>query len=167
MYLSSNPTPVGLGLPSWSLAPVHCNAFKLNYCADVGLSSTTFTYTTATSGFRQDGCIFRGHPGLVQLSDCCPIICSLKFTKCVRRLACDREHLFKVIVHLGNPGVRDFVRLLDITSVSLGIPGEMGTTFSSTCNPNHHESVDRSSAEFRCFRSTSLVHKSVLSYLFK
>ena len=107
-----------------------------------------------------------------------PIICSSKLTNCVRRLACDRGHLFEVIVHLGIPGVCDLDRLLDVTSVSLGIPGEMGLTssssisfnpfiiFFSTNYPNHHESMDRLSADFRCFRSISLVHKSVFSYLF-
>ena len=99
-----------------------------------------------------------------------PIICSSKLTNCGRRLACDRGQLFVVIVHLGIPGVCDLDWLLNITSVSLGIPGEMGLTsssisfnsfiiFFSTNYPNHHESVDRLSADFRCFWSISLVHK--------
>ena len=78
-----------------------------------------------------------------------------------------RELLFIVIVHLGIPGVCEIVQLLDVTSVSQGIPGEMGPTLSSTYKQNHHKSVDRSSAVFSCFWSTSLVHKSVLIYLFK
>ena len=52
----------------WSLTPVHCDAYKLNNCADVGLPSTTFSYTSATSSFRQDGRVFRGHPDLVVLN---------------------------------------------------------------------------------------------------
>ena len=66
----------------------------------------------------------------------------LKCTHCVRKFACDRELLFIVMVHLGIPGVREIVQLLDVTSVSPGIPGEMGPTLSSTYKQNHHESVD-------------------------
>ena len=128
--------------------------------------STTFTYTSATSGFRQDGRVFRGHPDLAQLCDFGPSNCSLKRTHCVRKFACDRELLFIVIVHLGNPGVCEIVQLLDITSVSPGNPGEMGPTLSSTYKQNHHKSVDRSSAVFSCFRSTSFWFTNWFSFIY-
>ena len=147
---------------------LHCDTFlQINFCADVGLSSTTLTYTSVTSGFRQDGCVFRGHSDLAQLCDFGPSNYSTNCTQCVSGSACDRELLFNVIVHLGNPGAREIVQLLDVTSVSSGTPGAMGQTLSSTYKLNHHESVDRLSAVFSCFRSTSLVNKLFLIYLFK
>ena len=147
---------------------LHCDTFlQLDFCADAGPPSTTFTYTSVTSGFRQDGHVFRGHSDLAQLCDSGPSNYSSKCTQCVSGSACDREPLFNVIVHLGNPGACDIVQLLDVTSVSSGAPGVMGPTLSSTYKQNHHESVDQPSDVFSCFRSTSLVNKLFLIYLFK
>ena len=85
----------------------------------------------------------------------------------VNESACDSELLFNMIDHLGSPGAREFVQLLDVTSVSSGSPGAMGPTLSSSHKPNHHDRVDRSSVVASCFRSTFLVNKSFLIYLFE
>ena len=56
----------------------------------------------------------------------------VKFAHNVSESACDSELLFNVIVHLGNPGAREIVQLLVVTSVSLGNPGAMEPTLSSS-----------------------------------
>ena len=106
--------------------------------------------------------VFRDHSALAQLCDFGPPKFSKICTQCVSESARDSELLFNMIVHLGNPGARETVQLLVVTSVSSGIPGAMGLTLSSSQQPNHHEKVDRSSVVFFRFRSTSLVNKSFL-----
>ena len=88
-------------------------------------------------------------------------------TQCVSESARDSELLFNMIVHLGNPGARETVQLLVVTSVSSGIPGAMEPTLSSSQQPNHHEKVDRSSVVVSRFRPTSLVNKLFLIYYFE
>ena len=106
----------------------------------VCLASTTFIYTSVTSGFRQDGHVFRGHSDLAQLCDFGPQNYSTICTQCVSESACDSELLFNMIVHLGSPGARQIVQLLVVTSVLSGSPGAMGPTLSSTHKLNHNVS---------------------------
>ena len=90
------------------------------------------THTSATSGFRQDGRVFRDHSALAQLCGFGPPKFSKICTQCVSESARDSELLFNVIVHLGNPGAREIVQLLVVTSVSSGNPGAMEPTLSSS-----------------------------------
>ena len=95
-------------------------------------TSTTSIYTLVTSGFRQDGCVFRDHSDLAQLRDFGPPKFSKICTQCVSESARDSELLFNMIIHLGSPGAREIVQLLVVTSVSSGSPGAMEPTLSSS-----------------------------------
>ena len=90
------------------------------------------THTSAASGVRQDGRVFRDHSALAQLCGFGPPKNSKFCTQCVSESAHDSELLFNVIAHLGNPGAREIVQLLVVTSVSAGNPCAMEPTLSSS-----------------------------------
>ena len=90
------------------------------------------THTSAASGVRQDGHVFRDHSALAQLCSFGPPKLSKFCTQCVSESARDSELLFNVNAHLGNPGAREIVQLLVVTSVSSGNPGAMEPTLSSS-----------------------------------
>ena len=90
------------------------------------------THTSAASGVRQDGRVYRDHSALAQLCGFVPPKLSKICTHCVKESARDSELLFNVIAHLGYPGAREIVQLFAVTSVSSGNPGAMEPTLSSS-----------------------------------
>ena len=165
---------VWLGPALLASRSINCDTYKSNFCTDVSLTSPrppllqlpellqlplvsdmVAAFIAATLLWFK--CVAGGsnyNLNRVKL---------LFFINCVRRMSSDRVQLIDVIVHLGIPGVCDLDRLLDFTSVSLGIPSDLEMTsssslsfnffiiFISTNHPNYHESVDRMSVEFCCF----------------